>query len=128
MESLKLSLDLFAGCGGLTAGLHEAGLCKTLLANEFDPDAAEERLPKTYPAPTLTLFLEKLPLKVIFSGYNMNCWPSKIIGQRYPCRGEVDLICGALLSPMCQGFFSHGLIWSQANAQQKRRLKASRGS
>jgi hypothetical protein len=47
-EPLRSSLDLFASCGGLTAGLHKAGVCKTLLANEFDPYAAEafaENLP-----------------------------------------------------------------------------------
>jgi C-5 cytosine-specific DNA methylase len=39
-EPLK-SFDLFAGCGGMTTGLHNSGLCRTYWANEFEPSAAE---------------------------------------------------------------------------------------
>jgi len=34
-------LDLFAGCGGLSAGLHDTGLFRTVGAVEMDRDAAD---------------------------------------------------------------------------------------
>jgi hypothetical protein len=95
-------------------------LCKTLLANEFDPDAAEERLPKTYPAPTLTLFLEKLPLKVIFSGYNMNCWPSKIIGRRDIHAGGRWTSYAVPSSPLCVRGFSAMVLFGARRMRNKK--------
>ena len=34
------TMDIFAGCGGLSEGLHEAGICKTEWAIEFEKVAA----------------------------------------------------------------------------------------
>ena len=34
------TLDVFAGCGGLSEGLHQSGVSKTLWAIEQDSDAA----------------------------------------------------------------------------------------
>ncbi|KAG2429217.1 hypothetical protein HXX76_010987 [Chlamydomonas incerta] len=44
------TLDIFAGCGGLSEGLHQSGVSSTLWAVEFEPDAAkayQENNPQT---------------------------------------------------------------------------------
>ncbi|KAF8065926.1 MET1B [Scenedesmus sp. PABB004] len=41
-------LDIFAGCGGLSEGLHQAGVAETRWAIEYEPAAAQNRAP---PAP-----------------------------------------------------------------------------
>lgn len=101
------TIDLFAGCGGLTLGLHRAGH-ELLFAVEKDPMAFE-----TFSAN----FLE--PAAPYLTGNN---WPDWITKQNHDIqlllsdensrrhlenlRGKVDLICGG---PPCQGFSVGGL-------------------
>lgn len=88
-------LDMFAGCGGLSEGMHQADVAKSLWAIEKDNSAANAyRLnnPKT------TVFSEdcnKLLEKVI-NGENVDD-----NGQKLPQKGDVELLCGG---PPCQGF------------------------
>lgn len=93
MRTITL-IDLFAGCGGLSLGLEQAGF-KPLFANEINPICAN-----TY----------KMNIKIdennIYVG-DINEWLKKIIEEQI-CFGEVDLIAGG---PPCQGF-------SMANRQR----------
>lgn len=40
MKNKLKALDVFAGCGGLSEGLHQSGVAETLWAVEQDSDAA----------------------------------------------------------------------------------------
>ena len=94
-------IDLFAGCGGLSLGLHRAGF-NTTIALEAHPDA--------------------------FSTYHSNLIQTGLVGARWPewlsvaptdvvdlvmnhkkdlatLRGTVDLVAGG---PPCQGFSTNG--------------------
>lgn len=81
-------LDLFAGCGGLTIGLAQAGI-KVRWANEIDAHAAE-----TYRQshPGCTVFEE-----------DVNLLYRRLLDrdEDLPRPGDVDLIAGG---PPCQGF------------------------
>jgi len=81
-------LDLFAGCGGLTIGLGQAGI-KVSWANEIDAHAAE-----TYRRshPGCTVFEE-----------DVNLLYRRLLDRDtdLPRPGEVDLVAGG---PPCQGF------------------------
>ena len=77
---LLKSLDLFAGAGGLSLGLHEAGW-DTVAALEYDPDAAETYR-KNFPAVRV---LQEDVHKVDFTQW----------------KGAVDLVAGG---PPCQPF------------------------
>nr|ASM42030.1 DNMT1 [Pogonomyrmex barbatus] len=88
-------LDIFAGCGGLSEGMHQAGVAETLWAIEKEKPAANAyRLnnPKT------TVFSEdcnKLLQRVMNGDYVDDN------GQKLPQKGDVELLCGG---PPCQGF------------------------
>ena len=43
MQQMKTSIDLFAGCGGLSLGLEEAGF-ETIYVNELNRDAMDSFL------------------------------------------------------------------------------------
>ena len=81
-------LDLFAGCGGLSLGLEEAGL-KVLWANDNDKNAAEtyqNSHPDTRMIPIdIEIFYQQLMSR----------------DSGLPQKGDVDLIAGG---PPCQGF------------------------
>lgn len=89
-------IDLFAGCGGLSLGLHNAGW-RGLLAIEKNTDAFEtfkfnliDRLDHfDWPA--------WLPVR----NYDINYVTKKYSGQLKSLRGTVDLVTGG---PPCQGF------------------------
>lgn len=87
MNSLTC-LDLFAGCGGLTIGLGQAGI-KVSWANEIDAHTAE-----TYRRshPGCTVFEE-----------DVNLLYRRLLDRDtdLPSPGEVDLVAGG---PPCQGF------------------------
>lgn len=89
---MKKMIDLFAGCGGLSLGMEQAGF-KTIFANEIN-----EKLFSTY--------LYNRNLKSYFQG-DINELNKDI--EKYNSQFEnVDLVCGG---PPCQGF-------SMANRQR----------
>lgn len=88
-------LDVFAGCGGLSQGLHEAGVAESKWAIEVFEQAAQAYKLNNKDC---TVFTDdcNLLLKNAIEGIKVNA-----IGQKIPQPGEVDLLCGG---PPCQGF------------------------
>ncbi|CAL1301280.1 unnamed protein product [Larinioides sclopetarius] len=88
------TLDVFAGCGGLSYGFHAAGVSESLWAIEIEEPAAQAfRLN----FPRSEVFIEDCNhlLKLVMDGQEM------IKGQRLPQKGEVECLTGG---PPCQGF------------------------
>ena len=90
------TLDIFAGCGGLSWGLKQAGIAEPKWAVECVEAAA-----KAYSQnePQCTVFTEdcNLLLKEIMANPNGATYK----GKKLPKKGEVELLCGG---PPCQGF------------------------
>ncbi|XP_017882042.1 DNA (cytosine-5)-methyltransferase PliMCI-like [Ceratina calcarata] len=89
------TLDVFAGCGGLSEGLKRAGITDNRWAIENDETAAcAYRLNN----PDTTVFCEdcNVLLRKVLKGDT--CDNSN---QRLPQKGDVELLCGG---PPCQGF------------------------
>ena len=89
------TLDIFAGCGGLSEGLHQSGVAETCWAIECEPTAAQAfRLNN----PKASVFTEdcNLILRQAIEGHE-----TSETGQRLPRKGQVELLCGG---PPCQGF------------------------
>lgn len=78
-------IDLFAGCGGLSLGLQQAGF-KCIFMNEIDPKCCET-------------YLKNMPLQEYFSGDIKEL--NKHLEQYSALFTDVDLVCGG---PPCQGF------------------------
>ncbi|CAB3374758.1 Hypothetical predicted protein [Cloeon dipterum] len=89
------TLDVFSGCGGLSAGLHAGGLTDSRWACECNIDAADA-FRKNFPG--ATVFTQDVNgwLEEILNGKETNN-----LGQRYPKVGEVEMVVGG---PPCQGF------------------------
>jgi DNA (cytosine-5)-methyltransferase 1 len=87
-------LDIFAGCGGLSEGLHQAGIAESHWAIEKVESAAKAFKKNN---PNCTVFDEdcNLLLKLVMDG------ETKYNGQKLPLKGQVELLCGG---PPCQGF------------------------
>lgn len=95
------SVDLFAGCGGLSLGLEMAGF-ETVFVNELHPDAMRTFLinrpksrlsdPKNHIHDILTLTKNKKNLSDFAQGLKKE-------------HGEIDLVCGG---PPCQGYSGIG--------------------
>ncbi|KYQ51853.1 DNA (cytosine-5)-methyltransferase PliMCI [Trachymyrmex zeteki] len=88
-------LDIFAGCGGLSEGMHQAGVAESLWAIEKESSAANAyRLnnPKTI---VFSEDCNKL-LQRVMDGERVDN-----NGQKLPQKGDVELLCGG---PPCQGF------------------------
>ena len=95
MGSNKFTLvDLFAGCGGLGLGFHQAGF-ETLLANELHPDPA-----KTYTENLLVKHPERMKV-----GSISEVLSNKEIELLEISPNEVTCIAGG---PPCQGFSMAG--------------------
>jgi DNA (cytosine-5)-methyltransferase 1 len=92
-------IDIFAGCGGISLGLAEAGL-KGLFAIERNPDAFQtfnhNLIGKGY-----FEWPEWLPKK----NWNINTLIQSKYGELMNLRGHVDLVVGG---PPCQGFSPAG--------------------
>ncbi|XP_014605619.1 PREDICTED: DNA (cytosine-5)-methyltransferase PliMCI-like [Polistes canadensis] len=95
VEKPLRTLDLFAGCGGLSEGLHQAGIAENNWAVEKEDAAA-------------CAYKLNNPNAIVFSE-DCNILLQKVMtgdicddnGQRLPQKGEVELLCGG---PPCQGF------------------------
>ena len=90
MPPLFTSVDLFAGCGGLTRGLEDSGF-RCLAFNEINKDAADS-------------FALNFPDAIRLDGDIREAVSNEIIEKEIlPVAGEsgVDLVCGG---PPCQGF------------------------
>jgi DNA (cytosine-5)-methyltransferase 1 len=89
-------IDLFAGCGGLSLGLEEAGF-KPLLFSEINPQAAE------------TYMANRADLEIVPVGdvYNLTDLDLKLLQTYWKYKGisEIDLVCGG---PPCQGYSGIG--------------------
>jgi len=87
-------VDLFAGCGGLALGFHQAGF-ETICANELHPDAA-----LTY---SRNLLVENEEIMKV--GPINKVMSNKKIGELGLDNSEVDCVAGG---PPCQGFSNAG--------------------
>ena len=89
------SLDLFAGCGGLSLGFRQSGLADSLWAVELDEPAVQSFRRNHAGA---TVFQEDCNdfLRMVMDGKETN-----ERGQTLPQKGDVELLCGG---PPCQGF------------------------
>jgi len=111
------SVDLFAGCGGLSLGLEQAGFT-TVYVNELHPDAMET-------------FITNRPNHGLENPMNHSNDIAEVTGNKENLKdlrthltknGEIDLVCGG---PPCQGFSGIGL---RKNIQHRKRAKRSNPS
>ncbi|XP_067015919.1 DNA (cytosine-5)-methyltransferase 1-like [Acropora muricata] len=109
-------LDVFAGCGGLSEGLHQAGTAESLWAVEKEEPAAHAF---SLNNPGCTVFTDdcNLLLKLVMDGEKKNSR-----GQTLPQKGEVELLCGG---PPCQGFSGMNRFSSRDYSQFKNSLVVS---
>lgn len=89
-------IDLFAGCGGISLGLHQAGL-KGLFAVERNPDAFLTLKHNLIDTNAHFEWPEWLPLK----NWNIDRLLKAKADVLAELRGQVDLVVGG---PPCQGF------------------------
>lgn len=89
-------VDLFAGCGGTSLGLHKAGL-KGLFAIEKNPDAFSTLKYNLIDTHKHFQWPDWLPEK----NWDINSLLSKRGKELRKLRGHVDLVVGG---PPCQGF------------------------
>ena len=95
------SIDLFAGCGGLSLGLEMAGF-ETVFVNELHPDAMQTFLVNR---PNSNLSEKKNHIHDIFS---LTKNPKDLAAFKIRMQkehGEIDLVCGG---PPCQGYSGIG--------------------
>lgn len=91
-------IDLFAGCGGLSLGLEQAGF-RPLLFSEINEDAAA-----TYLLNRPDFELVNYPDVYSLSNDELVCWLRR--WQTEMGVGDIDLVCGG---PPCQGYSGIGI-------------------
>ncbi|KAL3272241.1 hypothetical protein HHI36_022724 [Cryptolaemus montrouzieri] len=88
------AMDIFAGCGGLSEGLHQAGVCETKWAIEIEAAAADAFRLNNPHCKVFTKDCNDL-LQLVMNKKE----DAKKIGL--PDKGEVEMLVGG---PPCQGF------------------------
>ncbi|KAB0791577.1 hypothetical protein PPYR_03377 [Photinus pyralis] len=89
------SMDVFAGCGGLSEGLHQVKIAETKWAIEKEPAAARAFKLNNPDAIVYTEDCNEL-LRIVMSENE-----DEVDGKRLPKKGDVELLVGG---PPCQGF------------------------
>ncbi|XP_045784072.1 DNA (cytosine-5)-methyltransferase PliMCI-like [Maniola jurtina] len=110
------TLDVFAGCGGLSEGLHRSGVAKCEWAVENLETAAQ-----AYSLNNKNCAVFKQDCNVLLRDVMAGVTHSAD-GQRLPLRGEVELLVGG---PPCQGFSSMNRFNSRQSANFKNSLVAT---
>jgi DNA (cytosine-5)-methyltransferase 1 len=100
MPKLK-SIDLFAGCGGLSLGLEQAGF-ETVFVNELHPDAMKTFLQNRSKSKLADRRNHVLDIKSLTKNKDTLQSFGKYIDEEH---GEIDLVCGG---PPCQGYSGIG--------------------
>jgi DNA (cytosine-5)-methyltransferase 1 len=100
MSKLK-SIDLFAGCGGLSLGLEQAGF-ETVFVNELHPDAMKTFLQNRPKSNLSDPKNHVLDIKSLTKNKDSLQSFGKYISKEH---GGIDLVCGG---PPCQGYSGIG--------------------
>ena len=104
VENTPLYIDLFAGCGGLSLGLHEAGW-QGLFAIEKSPDAFATFKHNLIEKINHFEWCDWLPI----TNHDINDVILKYRKKLNSLRGKIDLVAGG---PPCQGFSVAGRMRS----------------
>ncbi|PZC79547.1 hypothetical protein B5X24_HaOG216212 [Helicoverpa armigera] len=110
------TLDVFAGCGGLSEGLHRAGVAECRWAIENVEAAAHAYALNNKNCIVFNEDCNAL-LREVMSGATHSTG-----GHRLPQQGEVELLCGG---PPCQGFSGMNRFNSREYSNFKNSLVAS---
>ena len=110
------TLDVFAGCGGLSLGLERAGVSKSRWAIENFPPAAKA-FEINHPGCNVITADCNQVLQEVMDGHT-----SRSDGTALPVKGEVELLCGG---PPCQGFSTMNIFTEREYSQFKNSLISS---
>ena len=115
MTNNLTSIDLFAGCGGLSLGLEQAGF-ETIFVNELNPDAMDSFLINRQNNPYL-----KDPANRLYDLVELTQDPEAL--QRLRKRlhhefGDIDIVSGG---PPCQGYsgIGHRSTFKELNTRKE---------
>ena len=115
MTNNLTSIDLFAGCGGLSLGLEQAGF-ETIFVNELNPDAMDSFLINRQDNPYL-----KDPANRLYDLVELTQDPEAL--QRLRKRlhqefGDIDIVSGG---PPCQGYsgIGHRSTFKELNTRKE---------
>ena len=101
----KYFVDLFAGCGGLSLGLENAGFVPAYV-NELDPDAMESYLINREEFPLLREKYSSNDIQQITKNGELEKLQSGFEEDYGIKRGELALVVGG---PPCQGYSAIGI-------------------
>ena len=100
MKKNPLYIDIFAGCGGLSLGLHNGGW-KGLFAIEKSPDAFKTLKYNLIDKKNHFAWPNWLPQQALEINHVIDNYKNQLV----KLRGKVDLVAGG---PPCQGFSMAG--------------------